>query len=131
MLIHDKIVCVQIGDGGLFLVKENKITNAFPENDGNVANITNSLCSDNAYSDLFIKVFDADDYDGVFLFTDGVLAPYGTYKSLEHNLINVIENIIEYNTKDFVDEQLNKYINNLGEVDGNGDDVSLGVIYYK
>jgi hypothetical protein len=131
MLIDDKIVCIQIGDGGLFLVKERKITNAFPENDENVANITNSLCSDDAYQDLFVDIYDADDYDGVFLLTDGVLAPYGTYQSLESNLINVIEEIVKSNTKDIIDEELNIFLKSLGEINGNGDDVSLSIIYYK
>ena len=87
----DKLLCIQIGDGGIFTVKDGKINNVFPENDKNVANITCSLCSDDAYSDLYIKVINANEYDGVFLFTDGVLVPYGTFSNIERNLINVIE----------------------------------------
>ena len=127
----DKLLCIQIGDGGIFTVKDGKINNVFPENDKNVANITCSLCSDDAYSDLYIKVINANEYDGVFLFTDGVLVPYGTFLNIEKNLINVIEDIIKYETKEGVDQILNEYIVALGEKDGSGDDVSLGIIYYK
>lgn len=131
MMFKDLLLCIQIGDGGMFLIKDREIINALPENDGNVANLTNSLCGDDAYDNLFINVFNKEDYDGVFIATDGVLAPYATYQNLQDNLINVIVNLIKDNAKEIVDEELDNYFTNLGGEIGNGDDVSAGIIYYK
>lgn len=44
-----------------------------------VSNITHSLCDDQSYEYLFIKALNKDDYDGVFICTDGITALYNTY----------------------------------------------------
>ena len=127
VLMDEFVICIQIGDGGIFLLKENDITNAIPENDGNVANITNSLCGDKAYRNLYISVFNKDDYDGTIICTDGLLSPYQTYNNFKNSfVIPIVDKVI---SRDIINE-IDDFINELGTNIGNGDDVSLGMLFW-
>ena len=129
IIVDDYVICLQIGDGGVFLLKGNEIEIAFPENDGNVANITNSLCGDKAYNNLFVKAFNKEDYNGIIICTDGLLGPYQTYTNFNnyciHPLINKL-NKVDRNTF----EDIDKFIIDLGTSIGSGDDVSLSILYW-
>ena len=84
MFYHDVYLCIQLGDGGILLLDHNNFEFAFDEDEENVANLTYSLCSENAYNHLKIKVYDAEDYDGVIVCTDGLLSPYQCIKNLNN-----------------------------------------------
>ena len=124
------IVCVQIGDGGMFLITEQGYQTVFEENDENVANVTYSLCGDKAFNNIFVNVFDSSDVKGVVLCTDGVLGPYQTYSNFEENFISPIEQTI-LEEGELAAEQIKEFITVLGEEKGNGDDVSLSICYFK
>ena len=123
------LICMQIGDGGIYLIKRNKMEIAFPENDDNVANMTNSLCGDKAYSNIFIKAIPKNRYNGIIICTDGFLSPYYSYDNLYRNFVgpfNINYRIITKEKLNILDE----YIEDLGKKKGVGDDVSFACILY-
>ena len=130
ILTEEHLICIQIGDGGIFLVKDNDVEEAIKDNNENIANLTFSLCGDDAYSHLYIKVYNKEGFDGVIICTDGVLTPYQTYSNLnEHFIRPIIKNLKVINSK--TTEDLDAFIDLLGKEIGVGDDVSLGIIYYR
>ena len=130
VLTSKYMICIQIGDGGVFMLKKKKIEVAFPENEDNVANITNSLCGDNAYDNLFIKAFSQDKYSGVILCTDGLLGPYQTYDNFYSNFISPFMRDYKLITHDKIVE-MNEFIDALATKKGIGDDVTFSSILYE
>lgn len=129
-ILTDKyLISIQIGDGGMFFIYDNNMQIVFPENDENVANITNSLCGDDAYSNLFIKSVEKDEYKGIILCTDGLLGPYQTYSNFYEKFVIPFINKFKNNNKKIFKE-LNEYIDNLATKIGIGDDVSFATIIY-
>ena len=101
---------------------------AFDEDEENVANLTYSLCSENAYDYLKIKVYDAEDYDGVIICTDGLLSPYQCIKNLQSYFILPTLKLIKDKGLSS-GKKLNAFIDDLALYKGVGDDVSLGLIF--
>ena len=129
ILTKNYLICIQIGDGGMYFIKNKKMELVFPENDDNVANITNSLCQDNVYNNLFLKAVINEKYNGIILCTDGLLGPYQTYANFYENFVRSFINNFKIITKKKILE-MDKFINDLGEKLGNGDDVSFATILY-
>ena len=131
-LIRDGIViCVSIGDGGTFLIKNNTAIDAFPEaEDENVANITCSLCSDNAFDYMHANAFLLSDIDGVICLTDGVVNPYQNYDNFNKSFVNPIVNELKNNSEIGI-ANIKKFICDLGIYKGIGDDVSIAMIYLR
>lgn len=129
ILTKKYLIAIQIGDGGLYFIKNKKMELTFPENDDNVANITNSLCGDKAYNNLFIKAVLRHKYKGVILCTDGLLGPYQTYNNFYENFVNPFIQNFKVITKDIINE-MDKFIDSLGCSIGIGDDVSFSTILY-
>ena len=123
------LICVQIGDGGVYLLGKESVELAFPDNDENVANITNSLCGDNAYDNIYIDAFIKDDYIGVVICSDGLLGPYQTYENFNNSFISPFVNNFQVVTEEAINNA-NQFIEDLGEKDGIGDDVSVACILY-
>lgn len=130
VLVNDYVICVQIGDGGIFLLKDDLLTIGIEENNENVANITYSLCGDSSYDNLYIKVYNKQDFDGIILCTDGLLTPYQSYANLQTSFVTPLLNSLKVINQKTV-EKLDSFVNSLGQEIGTGDDVSLGLIYYK
>lgn len=130
VLTKDYLICIQIGDGGMYLIKKKKIEIAFEENDENVANITNSLCGDNAYNDLFIKAVKREKYNGVLICTDGLIGPYQTYDNFFKSFVcPYINNFKVVTKKKIID--MDNFVECLGSEIGSGDDVSIATILYE
>lgn len=129
MVVGDYLLCLQIGDGGIFLVNESGAYFAFDDDNENVANITQSLCGDKAFKNLNICLYDKNDYDGILMCTDGVLGPYQTYSNFTNNLIRPIFTIISEDLENRT-ERLDEFMCKLGKEMGNGDDVSLSIIKF-
>lgn len=127
MVLGDKLVCASIGDGGVFIVKNGDVTPAFSESDDEetVANITYSMCQEDAYKHLKTAVFDFSEIDGVLLCTDGLINPY---RSLGNFTRSLVRPIIALSVKGRVDE-IDDFVVKLGTQIGIGDDVSLGFIF--
>jgi serine/threonine protein phosphatase PrpC len=127
MYIDGKFLLVQLGDGETILLKDSKIYPCFiDESDDTPANITNSMCEDDAYSHIKSLLVDANDYDGVFLCTDGVINAYGGYDNFSSSFILPL---LKETLKDHSFNKGEDYISRLGNELGTGDDVSISLIY--
>lgn len=126
MTIGDRLICASLGDGGVFLIKNGRVESAFAENDEEetVANITYSMCQEDAYKHLKTAVFDLTDVDGVLLCTDGLINPYRNLDNFTRSFVcPVIALFAEGKTSEISD-----FVVKLGAEIGIGDDVSLGLI---
>ena len=96
----------------------------FAENDEEqVGNLTYSMCEDDAFQHMQAGMFEKKSFDGVLLCTDGVVNPYQNYANFsEYFIKKVVDDLKGGNAKDLED-----FIVSLGQKDGLGDDVSLGV----
>lgn len=124
MIIKNKIICVSLGDGGCFLLRNGKIYPAFEEDESQVANITNSLCQRDAFDALHVDVFDGNKFDGALICSDGVINPYGSIANFEKYLAIPATNKVLLNKND----ELSDFITELGAEKGIGDDVSLSIV---
>ena len=125
MLLDNRLLCVNLGDGGCFLLKDGNVRPAFPEDeDEPVANVTHSLCGEDAFLHMNAEIFDARDLDGVLLCTDGVTAPYGSMENFKRALVHPVVRCL-LNGKA---EEVKRFIHTLGTQCGIGDDVSLSVL---
>lgn len=125
MLWGNKLVCAGIGDGGMFLMKNGEIAPALPDDDDEpVANVTYSLCSEDAFEHLKVKVYDMRQLDGVILCTDGILGAYQTEENFKTSFVHPVVR----KTLDGKVNEVKEFIRELGERSGIGDDVSLSLI---
>lgn len=126
MVMGDKLVCASLGDGGVFLIKKDGIYPAFNEADDEetVANITYSMCQEDASKHLKTGVFDVSDIDGVLLCTDGLVNPY---RNLENFNLSFVQPTVKLAEEEKF-RQIAEFVEKLGTEIGIGDDVSLGLI---
>ena len=125
MIMGSKIITVSLGDGGCFLVKGGQCISPFPEDeDEPVANITYSLCQDDAFSHLQVSVHDLSAYDGSVVCTDGMINPYQNLSNFSSGLIApAIATLNAGKSK-----SLEAFVSEVGTRIGTGDDVSLGIV---
>ena len=125
MILGTKLICVSIGDGGCFLVKSGIVTPAFAEDeDEPVANITYSLCQDDAFSHLQVSVHELSAYDGAVVCTDGMINPYQNLSNF--STVIIAPALMNLDLGKF--EQLSAFVSQVGTKLGTGDDVSLGIL---
>ena len=126
MVLRDRLICASLGDGGVFLIKNGSIEPAFVESEDEetVANITYSMCQEDAYKHLKTAIFDFTQIDGVMLCTDGLINPYRNLANFEQSFVRPV---IALSTEGKTDE-ISDFVIKLGTEIGIGDDVSLGLI---
>lgn len=129
MVLRDKVICAGLGDGGIFLLRNDEIFPVFPENgeEETVANITYSMCQEDAYRHLKTAIYDLSEMDGILLCTDGVINPY-------RNLANFNESFVQPVSLMAREErfaEIENFVIRLGTEIGIGDDVSLGLIFKR
>ena len=125
MILGTKLICVSIGDGGCFLVKSGIVTLAFTEDeDEPVANITYSLCQDDAFSHLLVSVHELSAYDGAVVCTDGMINPYQNLSNFSTGLIAPAIATLSVGKN----KSLEAFVSEVGTKLGTGDDVSLGIV---
>ena len=125
MILGTKLICVSIGDGGCFLVKSGIVTPAFTEDeDEPVANITYSLCQDDAFSHLLVSVHELSAYDGAVVCTDGMINPYQNLSNFSTGLIAPAIATLNVGKS----KSLEAFVAEVGTKLGTGDDVSLGIV---
>ena len=125
MIMGSKIITVSLGDGGCFLVKGGQCISPFPEDeDEPVANITYSLCQDDAFSHLLVTIHETANYDGAVVCTDGMINPFQNLANFGKVLVMpAVLNL--YLGKH---EKLAEFVTDVGLKLGTGDDVSLGIV---
>ncbi|MCR5456947.1 MAG: protein phosphatase 2C domain-containing protein [Clostridiales bacterium] len=125
MVMRNKLVVVGIGDTEVIGVRKGKRIRFLEDENDPAANVTYSMCQEEAFKYLRVKILDWRDYDGVFLCTDGLSGPYQSYENFDKSFIKpVILKTLKTDSlshvSDYVDEVANKI--------GIGDDVSLSFI---
>ena len=125
LLYKDKILVVGIGDTECLYLKDNKLYKVFELEDEPVANTTYSMCQEDAYKYINVKVLNTKDVDGLFLCTDGLTNPYQSYDNFKEYFISPLMNKI-IKEKDL--KYLYDFIDELAKKRGIGDDVSLSFI---
>ena len=123
MIFGNKLICVSLGDGGVFLVRKGQIYEAFEEDDEAVANLTYSMCQEDAYNHLKVGIFDFPNLDGVLICTDGVINPYQSLGNFRDNFVKPICLKLQTGKQ----TEMDAFITALGERIGCGDDVSLAL----
>lgn len=125
MALGNKLICVNIGDGGIFTLKRGSVEPVFDDGDDEpVANLTYSMCGEDAYKHISVKILDFREYDGVIACTDGVLNPY-------RSLSNFTESFVKPVTLKLIAAEygaVSDFIEKLGNKLGVGDDVSFSAI---
>ena len=100
-------------------------TPAFTEDeDEPVANITYSLCQDDAFSHLLVTVHETANYDGAVVCTDGMINPFQNLANFSKAL--VMPAILNLHLGKH--EKLAGFVTDIGLKLGTGDDVSLGIV---
>ena len=127
MIFGNKLICVSIGDGGVFLVKRGEVYPALPEDEDTVANITYSMCQEDAYENIKVEIYDFTEYDGVIVCTDGLINPYQSMSNFKNNFARPICLKLQQGRNDEIDE----FITRVGQQIGIGDDVTLGIAMKK
>jgi len=136
LLLENKLLVVGIGDTEVISFRKGKMTRVLEDDDDPVGNVTYSMCQEDAYSYLRVKVLDFKTLDGIILCTDGLSSPYQSYTNFNQSFIKpIVKKIYEEKNTIYID----KFIENLAKELGNGDDVSLSFIikdnvvkkYYK
>lgn len=125
LFFKNKVIAVNIGDGEVLGVKKGNIFPIFSNEDEPVGNYTYSLCQEDAYKHLRVKVLDVKDLDGVILCSDGLSSPFQSYQSLNNNFIKPMIYRLLNNHNQIVIE---KVVDEIASTKGNGDDVSLSFI---
>ena len=123
MIFGNKLICVSLGDGGIFIVRKGQLYTAFEEDDETVANLTYSMCQEDAYKHLKVEIFDFSDLDGVLVCTDGVVNPYQSLINFREKFVKPI--CIKLQEGKLV--EIDGFITAMGEKIGIGDDVSLAM----
>ena len=126
-VIGNKLVCVSIGDGGAFLLRKGEAEPLFDDSDEPVANVTHSLCSEDAFEHIRVTVREWNASDSVLLCTDGLLAPYQSLANFKLSFVAPTVALLKNGETDKIDT----FIKELAEEKGNGDDVSLAMIFKK
>ncbi len=126
MLVGKWLVCLSIGDGGCFLFRKGELTETFPdeEDDGQVANLTHSLCQSSAGKYLKVGIFDSSKYDGILLCSDGVINPFQNIDNFEKSFVQPALEKLSAG----LDTDVYRFIEQLGAKLGSGDDVSLAIV---
>ena len=123
MIFGNKLVCVSIGDGGVFIVRKGQTYEAFVGDEETVANITYSMCQEDAYEHLRVEIYDFSDLDGVVVCTDGLINPYQSMGNFRDKFIKPICLKIQDGKQAEIDE----FITQIGTKIGIGDDVTVGI----
>ena len=124
MAARDKLVLLNVGDGGVFLLKKSRVLPAFEDDDETAANFTRSMCQENVFGHMNVRIVDLNEYDGAIVCTDGLLNPYRDLANFERSFIRPVVYSIYYGKYGEVDA----FLQGLAEKFGTGDDVSFGLI---
>ena len=125
LLLKNRLVVVAIGDTEALGVKKGEMIKIFDNSNDPAGNITYSMCQEDAYQYLRVAILNIKDFDGVFLFTDGLSSPYQSYTNFLHSFIRpTVRKVI--NSKSTVNSE--HMVKKLATELGTGDDVSLSFI---
>ena len=125
MVLNNKLIVVSIGDTEVLGIQKGELIKFFDYDDDPAANITNSMCQEDAYNYLRVKIYDFKLYDGVLLCSDGLSSPYQSYVNFKESFVKpLMKRIINGESLSYVSD----YVVDMALRLGIGDDVSLSFI---
>lgn len=125
LLINNKLVVVAIGDSEAIIINKGKVEKVFDNEDDPAGNVTYSMCQEDAFKYIRVKVINFKDIDGILLCTDGLSNPYQSYDNFNKSFIKpLLYKIIKDEGTNYIDS----FIDELASKLGFGDDVSLSFI---
>ena len=136
IIYKKKLVIVSIGDTEALGIKKGELIKIFDNSDDPAGNVTYSMCQEDAYKYLRVKIMDENDLDAILLCTDGLSSPYQNYRNFNNSFIKpMMFNLLK--TKSM--SEISSLVEDIGLHRGVGDDVSLAFIindkakakYYK
>lgn len=125
LLLGKVLILVSIGDGECLLVKKGEIEKPLEREEDPAANITYSMCQDDAYDFIRATAVDFRLYDAVLLCTDGFSGPFQSYVNLRSSFVNPLL-FSSAKGKDL--SYVERFAIELARSRGSGDDVSLAYI---
>ena len=123
MIFGNKLICASIGDGGAFIIRKGELIPAISEDEETVANLTYSMCQEDAYEHLKVEIYDFSDLDGVVICTDGFINPYQSVENFKQKLIKPVCIKLQEGKH----REINDFVLELGQRIGIGDDVSFAI----
>jgi hypothetical protein len=99
------------------------VGSALPEDEETVANITYSMCQEDAYEHLKIAIYDFSELDGVIVCTDGLINPYQSMGNFKDMFVKPICIKMQEGKQQEIDD----FILSVGREIGIGDDVTFGI----
>ena len=128
MVLGDKLIVAAIGDSETIGVRQGEIVQVFDTENDPVGNVTYSMCQEDAFEHIRVRVMDAKSIDALILATDGFFAPYQSYANLRESCLKpLIRNTTQTHTTEWAAELVDR----LAEKLGIGDDVSLSFFIQK
>ena len=125
MVLGDKLIVVSIGDTEVIGISKGQIIKLFDYDDDPAANLTYSMCQEDAYEYLRVNIYDFSSYDGIILCTDGMSSPYQSYDNFNESFVKpVVKRIINKENLSYIDN----FVEDMASQYGNGDDVSLSFV---
>lgn len=124
MAYKNKIIVVCIGDTEALGLRRGELVRIFDNSDDPAANVTYSMCQEDAYRYLRVAILDRSKFDGILLCTDGLSSPFQSYENIHHSFIqpSVCE-ILSTHSTNSLGERVEKIATSLGV----GDDVSVAL----
>ena len=129
LLVHDYIVCYQLGDGDImFVSKSKKVSKPIKRDKRHIANDTSSLCLNKPEKEFRIRVFRDLNHvlEMIIVSTDG----YSNSFSTEKGFLKVGTDLVEMMLVDgvgIIEENLREWIEDTSS-HGSGDDTSVSII---
>jgi len=125
MVLGCRLVVVGIGDSEVLGIQRGKIVKLFDTDDDPAGNITYSMCQDDAFNHLRVRIIDFRTLDGVILCTDGLSSPYQSYDNFNNSFVKpmVLETLKTKSTN-----HVYEFVEQIAQKLGVGDDVSLSFI---
>ena len=125
LLYGNKMIVVGIGDTECLVVRKGELLRVLESEDDPVANVTYSMCQEDAFKYIRVKIINFKEVDGVILCTDGLTTPYQSYTNFNDSFVKpLVRNILETNSISHIDSFVDEMASKLGT----GDDVSLAFI---
>lgn len=128
LLLGNKLIVASIGDGECLLMQKGEVHRPLEREEDPAANITYSLCQDDAYNHIRVAIVDFRRYDAVFLCTDGFAGPFQSYENL---MASFLKPLLLTAGKGKDTGYVDQFVAELAKKRGTGDDVSLAYILAK
>lgn len=123
--LGNKLLVVGIGDTEAMIIKNGQIGKVFDNDDDPAANVTYSMCQEDAFKYIRVKLLEYRDVDGILLCTDGLTGPYQSYYNFNESFIKpMIKRLLDSGSLNHIDTFIDDVASHLGV----GDDVSLAFI---